>query len=53
MKEFYIKVISIKNKNYKEVPGKHRFVDKQEIIENDYQLMPRLYLDKIKLNYKY
>lgn len=43
----------IKNKNYKEVPGKHRFVDKQEIIENDYQLMPRLYLDKIKLNDKY
>ena len=43
----------IKNKNYKEVQGKHRFVDKQEIIENDYQLMPRLYLDKIKLNDKY
>ena len=43
----------IKNKNYKEVPGKHRFVDKQEIIENDDQLMPRLYLDKIKLNDKY
>ena len=43
----------IKNKNDKEVPGKHRFVDKQEIIENDYQLMPRLYLDKIKLNDKY
>ena len=43
----------IKNKNYKEVSGKHRFVDKQEIIENDYQLMPRLYLDKIKLNDKY
>ena len=43
----------IKNKNYKEVSGKHRFVDKQEIIENDHQLMPRLYLDKIKLNDKY
>ena len=24
----------------------------KEIIENDYQLMPRLYLDKIKLNDK-
>lgn len=43
----------IKNGNYKEVSGKHRFVDKQEIIENDYQLITRMYLDVVKLTDKY